>query len=59
MPSSWQNLGAAVYDDVMSDPQALNLVQAAIDSGLIVYTICAGPRVMAAADRAWFERMVV
>ncbi|UCE17299.1 MAG: DJ-1/PfpI family protein [Gemmatimonadota bacterium] len=51
MPSSWRDLGANVYDDIINDSQALNLVATAVDSGLVVYTVCAGPRILAAANR--------
>ena len=51
MPSSWQYLGANVYNDILNSPEALELVKSAVDSGLVVYSICAGPRILAAVNR--------
>ena len=51
MPASTQALGSSVYSDILNDPWAMHLITSAVDSGLVLYTICAGPRILAAADR--------
>lgn len=48
MPTSgWSNNPAA---DLLDSPEALQLLSAAVDSGLVVYATCAGVRALAAAD---------
>ncbi len=50
MPASTQALGTDVYGDLLGSPHALELIASAADSGVVVSAICAGPRVLAAAD---------
>lgn len=50
MPSSTGALGTGVYADLLNSPHVLDLIASAVDSGVVISTICAGPRVLAAAD---------
>ncbi|UCE19411.1 MAG: thrombospondin type 3 repeat-containing protein [Gemmatimonadota bacterium] len=48
-PISWR--AGNPWADVLGSQEAMDLVTAAVDSGLVVYTMCSGPLVLAAADR--------
>ena len=48
MPASWRT--GSPYSDIMASPKAMELIKTAVDSGLIVWTSCAGVRVLAALD---------
>ncbi|UCE18593.1 MAG: DJ-1/PfpI family protein, partial [Gemmatimonadota bacterium] len=43
--------GGNPWADIIGSQEAMDLVTAAVDSGLVVFTMCSGPRVLAAADR--------
>jgi|WetSurMetagenome_2_1015567.scaffolds.fasta_scaffold15119_1 putative intracellular protease/amidase len=48
MPASWR-VGNA-YADILASAYAKNLIKAASDSGLVVWALCGGTRVLAAAN---------
>jgi protease I len=48
MPVSWRS--GNPHNDLLNNQEALDLVKAASDSGLVIFATCAGPRVLAAAD---------
>ena len=39
------------YEDILGSQEALNFITSAIDSGLVFFTSCSGPLVLAAVDR--------
>jgi putative intracellular protease/amidase len=47
-PASWR--AGNPHGDLLASQEALDLIVAAVDSGLVIYAHCAGPRVLAAAD---------
>ncbi len=49
-PATWQNNEPDPYGDLLSSQSALDLIAAAVDSGVVVYATCVGVRVLAAAD---------
>lgn len=48
MPASWRAGNA--YADILASSYAKNLFKAANDSGLVIWTLCGGTRVLAAAN---------
>jgi len=48
MPVSWR--AGNPHNDLLNSQDALDLIKAAADSGLVIFATCAGPRVLAAAD---------
>ena len=46
------------FEDLLESPEALSLVKKAADTGLPVFAICSGSRVLAAADVVSGKRMV-
>jgi putative intracellular protease/amidase len=51
MHSAWGYTNANAFEDIMNSQEAMDLVRSAVDEGVVVWTTCAGPRVLAAADR--------
>jgi len=49
MPSRWFNV-AQPYQDLIESPEALALIQAAVADSIPLWSTCAGPLVLAAAD---------
>lgn len=49
MPSRWQGV-AQPYNDLMESPEALALIQSAVADSIPLWSTCAGPLVLAAAD---------
>ena len=39
------------YRDILGSQDAMNLIASAVDTGLVIYTSCSGPLVLAALDR--------
>lgn len=48
-PASWRT-DSDPYRDILADTHALKLIKNAADSGLVIWSICASVRVLAAAD---------
>jgi putative intracellular protease/amidase len=46
------------FGDLLKSPTALNLIKRAVQEGLVVFTICSGSRVLAAADVLRGKKMV-
>jgi len=47
---NWRVNYQNAYSDLINSQDALNLISAANDSGLVIWATCAGARVLAAAD---------
>jgi putative intracellular protease/amidase len=47
-PASWR--AGDAYRDILNSSHVLQLIKSAADSGLVVWTLCGGVRVLAAAD---------
>jgi len=56
MPAEWRS--GNPYSDLLASPEAMHLIKTAVDSGLVVWTTCAGARVLAAADVIRGKRVV-
>ncbi|MFZ5516935.1 MAG: LamG-like jellyroll fold domain-containing protein [Candidatus Zhuqueibacterota bacterium] len=56
MPAEWRS--GNPYSDLLASPDAIHLIKTAADSGVVVWTTCAGARVLAAADVIRGKRVV-